>query len=113
MKKPETGLRIFIKACEYWRVKLCPEFDITYKLADITEYATVEYQIGTGTAEVTLSESHAKAMEYELRKTAFEEMTHLAFVEIREMLDGIYSKDYIDLQEHKLINKFKTILIKG
>ncbi|RLI00943.1 hypothetical protein DRO38_05740 [Candidatus Bathyarchaeota archaeon] len=113
MKKAEEGLKTFIKAFEYWRERLCPEFDVTYKLADIAEYAAVEYQLGTGTAEVVLSEKHAESIDYELRKTAFEEASHLAFSEIRELLEGMYSRDFIDLVEHRVINKYKSILIKG
>jgi len=116
-KKPEKpvnfeGLKVFVAEAEKWRKVLSPEFDITYKTSEMDNMAEVEFTLGTGVAEVAMSEKHTHDIGYEIRKSAFEEISHLAFSEITSMLDPYYSNDYIRMQEHKLINKYKSILIK-
>ena len=113
-KKPlysEKGFDIFIRECNKWRKVLAPEFDITFKLEDITEFATVEFTLGSGCAEITMGYSHSQHPSAEIKKTALEEILHLCFAEYSNLLDTFYASDFISLQEHKIINKIKSILI--
>ena len=110
--KRDRGLVVFINECEKWRKILAPEFDITYETREESGFAIVDYQLGAGTAEITVSENHLLDNDYELRKTALEEILHLVFAEYRNLADGFMSTAFVDLQEHKIINKIKSILIK-
>ena len=113
-KKPEVnlkGFKVFCAECEKWRKLLASNFDITYKTDDIPEMATAEYTLGSGCAIITMSNNHTHHPSYEIRKTALEEIMHLALAEYSNLLDPYYANDYIMLHEHNLINKIKSILV--
>ena len=114
-REQQRQFNLFVKECKKWQPILAPEYDIVYMLKELDKetYAEVNGDSSCGTAEVVLNITKLDgSFDKEIRRTAFEEIAHLMMADYRQLCSFFINEDYIDRIEHRIINKFKTHLIK-